>query len=160
MAFRTEEDLFRAALSSPYIQKMLNSDLNLAYFVEPKGLFGIPDLVIVNADPSQAACRKRLRVFAFEMKLSNWKRALIQAFKYRAFAHCSIVLIDADHVGPALLHLDQFKKSRIGLLSITKDGHLKIHNRPSFGAPYSTGLENSISERVLSLSNDSACNRS
>ena len=152
MGFRTEKDLFGAAISSVYIQKMLNSDLNLACFVEPKGLFGIPDLVIVNANPCLASCGKQLRVFAFEMKLSNWRRALIQAFKYRAFAHCSIVLIDADHVGPAISHLDQFRKSRIGLLSIADDGHLRIHNRPSFSAPYSTMLETHLSEKVLNRS--------
>jgi hypothetical protein len=150
MAFKREKDLFDIAFASNYIQNLINSDMHLNYFVEPKGLFGIPDLLIVNADSSQVGCKEHLKSFAFEMKLTKWKRALIQAFRYKAFANYSYVVVDMDHAAPAISNLEQFRKSNIGLMSINECGDLKVHFRPFFDQPFSNDLGSVISEMIFS----------
>ena len=108
MPFKKEMDLFETAFAGSYIQNLINSDMHLNYFVEPKGLFGIPDLVIVNSDPLRFGCKEYLQIIAFEMKLMKWKRALTQAYRYKAFANYSYVLIDMDYVSPAIRNIEQF----------------------------------------------------
>ena len=149
MAFKRERDLFEAAFASNYIQNLINSEMHLNYFVEPKGLFGIPDLLIINADPSQVGCRDQLQTFAFEMKLTKWKRALIQAFRYKAFANYSYVLIDMDHVTPALINIEQFKRSNIGLMSINQYDDFLVHFQPRLDSPFSNNLGSVVSEMIF-----------
>jgi hypothetical protein len=149
MAFKRERDLFEAAFASKYIQNLINSEMHLNYFVEPKGLFGIPDLLIVNADPSQIGCKEHLQTFAFEMKLTKWKRAMIQAFRYKAFANYSFVLVDMDHVAPALSNIEQFKKSNIGLMSVNQYGDSHVHFQPYFDSPFSNNLGSFVSEMIF-----------
>lgn len=151
MAFKREKDLFETALASYYIQNLINSEMHLNYFVEPKGLFGIPDLLIVNADPSQLGCKEHLESFAFEMKLTKWKRALIQAFRYKAFANYSYVVVDMAHVAPVLINIEQFRKSNIGLISINERGDFKVHFRPSFDQPFSNDLGSVVSEMIFNI---------
>ena len=149
MAFKREIDLFETAFASKYIQNILNSEIHLDYFIEPKGLFGIPDLLIVNADPSQVGCKHHLQTIAFEMKLSKWKRALMQAFSIEAFANYSYVLIDMDHVYPALSNIERFKKSNIGLVSVNHHGDFLVHFQPRFDSPFSNDLGSVVSEMIF-----------
>lgn len=54
---------------------------------------------------------------AFEMKLSNWQKALSQASRYRNFAHQAIVVLPPDVCDNAIKVLDTFKLVRVGLWS-------------------------------------------
>ena len=149
MSFQTEDDLFRVALASAYLRDLLDSRFNLAHFVEPRGLFGIPDLVVANSAPPHEEDDQKLDVFAFEMKLSDWKRALIQAFRYKAFANYSAVLLDEDHIAPALAQLERFETAGIGLLGIGDSGDVDVFYFPTCAAPYSGQLEATVREMVF-----------
>lgn len=65
------------------------------------------------------------KVIAIEVKLHNWKRALIQAFKYLVFANQSYVAMDADYVHRAKVNMDEFRKSNVGLVSISFNGKIE-----------------------------------
>jgi hypothetical protein len=52
---------------------------------------------------------------AFELKISDWQRAMMQAHRYRYFANSSIVVLHSDKLKNALEYLDTFKKISVGL---------------------------------------------
>lgn len=150
MKFKSEKQLFDATLSCPSFNDFF-SGYTKKFLVEPKGLFGIPDLVMVDVDckkqPQQLFC-----AFAFEMKLSNWKRAIMQAFRYRSFAEVSYVVLDDNYIRPALRNIDMFQKAKIGLLSINFDGNLIKHFEPETNTPFCTTLRTNLENIVFSTS--------
>lgn len=121
----------------------LTLSVNAYITKEFKGYFGIPDLVIfdVNEDNSIAPLGKAV---AIELKLSNWKRAIEQAYRYKAFADLSLVVIDASRIKPVLDHIDYFKKSRIGLVSFSVNGDLDEIFLPPLEVPYATNLRDKL----------------
>lgn len=140
MKFESEQALFNVAMESPDLKKIIRQIYpQTFYLVEPKGLFGVPDLVVVNLDQADGT-RKKLRSFAFEMKLRNWKRALIQAYRYRSFSDYSYVMLDNSNIGPALKRIEAFKKSNIGLLGIDTSGTIYAYYSPSIEKPYEKSL--------------------
>jgi hypothetical protein len=147
MSFKTEKELFETALRSSYVQTLLGSYTQSLYLIEPRGLFGIPDLVIAGVDGSGSE-HKFLRSFAFEMKLSNWTRALIQAFRYRAFATTSYVVLDQRYVPRALRNLQRFATANVGLLSVDTSANVVVHYQPQPNTPYSVQLEYAFQEMV------------
>ncbi len=148
MPFKTEQHLFEQAVASPFMKNIVGALKYPTYaFSEPKGLFGIPDLVVVNVDQRNGV-DKITRSFAFEMKLSNWRRAIIQAYRYRAFANLVYVVIDLHFLKPALAKIDDFAKSNIGLISIDQLGFLHIEYKPRFELPYCYELETKLRNMV------------
>lgn len=147
MPFRTEKELFETALNSSYFQQLGNPAV---FLVEPQGLFGIPDLVIAKVKHSKAKKRVLVRkTMAFEMKLHNWKRALIQAFRYQAFATMSFVVLDDAYIQRATKNIEKFRIANIGLLSINKDGVVISHYLPQPNEPYSVQLRITFNHLVL-----------
>jgi hypothetical protein len=135
MNFTTEQDLFNTALESSAIQHLASLYTNTFCAAELGGLFGVPDLVIASHLKSETGDTSII-AFAFEMKLSDWKRALAQAFRYRAFAEMSFVILDGKFVGRALKQLDKFQTANVGLLSTDVDGSLRIHHQPRTDLPF------------------------
>ena len=134
MKFESEEQLKKFASESEFIKSRIASADYYEY--ELTGLFGIPDLVIadVRSDGS-------LSSFAIELKLSDWRRALRQAFRYRAFAWKSFVLMDSEYVHRARRHEERFRDANVGLLSIRrKDCRISKHVTPNYQEPYSQPL--------------------
>jgi hypothetical protein len=125
MGFNSEKQLFQIAVESIEFQHLASLYPNTTSLVEPGGLFGVPDLVIASLGGS--CCE--VKAFAFEMKLSNWQRALVQAFRYRAFAEMSFVVMDHNRIKPALACISRFKKAHIGLLSFNTEGELFVHHQ-------------------------------
>lgn len=92
--------------------------------------FGVADFVWVAWKPSRAeedfsalSLEKSLskrHLFAFEAKIKDWQRALQQAFRYRYFADKAVVLMPAENVKPALVHLEVFREHSVGLWSFDK----------------------------------------
>lgn len=149
MPFKTEQQLFETAITSSFIQNMVDSQVYTTYAcIEPQGLFGIPDLVVANVD-FETKETKIYRSFAFEMKLSNWKRALIQAYRYLSFANYSFVVIDRSSQKPALDHINEFTLSNIGLISVDKSGFFSLHFYPKFNQPYSYDMESKFKILLL-----------
>lgn len=148
-AFKTEQQLFEIALTSPFIQNMVDSQVYTTYAcIEPQGLFGIPDLVVANIEYGFQQT-KIYRSFAFEMKLSNWKRALIQAYRYLSFANYSFVVLDRNSQNPAINHIHEFMLSNIGLISVDETGFFSLHYFPKFNKPYSLEMECKFGEIML-----------
>lgn len=150
MGFKTEKELFDTALTSNPIQHLTNLYSNTACLVEPTGLFGIPDLVIASYDFSTDS-KRPIIAFAFEMKLSNWKRALAQAFRYRAFAEVSFVILDSKYINRALKQIEKFQTANIGLLSIDLEGNLHIHHQPSHDIPFCEQTRSNFEKKIVEL---------
>ncbi len=102
---------------------------NFKFEKEVEGLWGVPDFILYDENLD--------KTIAIELKLKNWGRALTQAFKYRAFSHCSFVIIDKDFVHRAKNNIDQFIHYNIGLASFNKKGKIKKIYEPQFTSPYS-----------------------
>ena len=148
MPYDSEAELFDTALNSSFIKK-LNSDQSSCMLFEPKGLFGVPDLLIANPK-GKGTINSKMTVISFEMKLRNWKRALSQAFKYRAFSNISYVVIDYDRANPALRNLEIFERSNVGLLSINSEGLIQTHYEPTVDEPYCDDFREKVNSIVLS----------
>jgi hypothetical protein len=58
---------------------------------------------------------------AFEFKLSNWRKALMQASRYKFFANVSIVVLPIEKCGPPLKYLNTFKQVHVGLWGFDKN---------------------------------------
>ncbi|MCA9394290.1 MAG: hypothetical protein KC900_08810 [Candidatus Omnitrophica bacterium] len=65
---------------------------------------------------------------AFEFKLSDWKRAFMQAYRYSYFADQSIVVMPIENIKPAKTNLMQFQRNQIGLwaFDVSKEKIVKI----------------------------------
>lgn len=88
--------------------------------------YGIADLVMVGWTTAARGAsaftieqmRSRLRqqrLTAFELKLNSWRKALMQASRYRHFCDRSIVVLPAKFVAAASAHLDLFRSLNVGL---------------------------------------------
>ena len=72
------------------------------------------------------------KICAVEAKISDWRRALFQAFRYYDFANESWVLMDSARVNRAIQNIGQFRRLNVGLLSITSEGKLTTHCSPIY----------------------------
>jgi hypothetical protein len=66
-------------------------------------------------------------VIAVEAKLSDWSRAIVQAYRNRQFADESWVVLDHRYYKAALAQLARFERSGVGLASVDVTGNLYIH---------------------------------
>jgi len=84
---------------------------------------GIADLVVFSWDRSlarQASTSLNLEeldptVRAFELKLSNWRKGIMQAHRYKYFSHASILVLPKNRVKSVQSELDLFRKLGVGL---------------------------------------------
>jgi len=63
-----------------------------------------------------------IEICSFEFKLSNWKRALYQAKRYRTFSHRVFVVMPPDSSSLAMDALQIFRKFNIGFIRHDADG--------------------------------------
>ncbi len=105
--------------------------------LEPIGLFGIPDIMI-----------KSDELICIEAKLKNWKRALIQAYKYRTFSQKSYVYMDEDYIKSPLENIDEFKKFNVGLAGVSNE-RINIYYEPKIEQPFSNELYNKAKEKFF-----------
>lgn len=128
--FDTEAEMVKVTL--PYLLDEFNCR---RYIEEPKGLFGIPDLVMFNG-----------KIISIEYKLRNWKQALRQAYRYKSFSEESYVVIDKSYLKKPRENLDAFAKFNIGLAAVDKD-NVEIYYKPKSVKPFSAEL----TDKALSL---------
>lgn len=69
---------------------------------------------------------------AVELKLADWRKALDQAARYRSFAECSLVVVDARHAAAASEHADVFAFNGIGLAELSPFGAVTEIVPPAF----------------------------
>ena len=68
MTFASERQLFEKTITSPFLPNFVDSLVYPTFAcIEPKGLFGIPDLVIANVEQADDNL-EIMRSFAFELK--------------------------------------------------------------------------------------------
>lgn len=125
--FETEADMVMTSL--PFVLDEFGTSRNKIKFIEePKGLFGIPDLLLFNG-----------RVIAIEFKLRNWKQAIKQAYRYKSFSEESYVLLDRKYVNKAKGNIDIFIKYNVGLAAVDED-KIEFYYRPKSVKPFSIDL--------------------
>lgn len=69
-------------------------------------------------------------IISIEAKLRDWRRALYQANRYRAYSNESWVVLDAACSGPAVRNLDAFSARNIGLAIVSRTSGLNILYQP------------------------------
>lgn len=140
MEFISENALTQVVYQNPYIDELVeSSDYLTRSYLELKGLFGIPDLVVLNYD-NRSEKINIIKSYAFEMKIKNWQRALIQAYKYLAFSNYSYVVLDHKFTNSAISNLCKFQNANVGLISVDVQGNFYTHFVPIFSEPYSDDL--------------------
>lgn len=65
---------------------------------------------------SSNALMPRLDIWAFELKISNWKRALFQALQYKAFANYSVVVFPFERESVLAKQMELFRELNVGIL--------------------------------------------
>jgi hypothetical protein len=102
-----------------------------------------------------------LEICSFEFKLSNWKRALYQATRYRSFSHRVFVVLPPEQLPVTTPHLDRFRLLNIGLIVHGRDGQSQEIFRPRKQSPASRhkllralGMLLERQTRLSNLSND------
>ena len=68
-------------------------------------------------------------VVSIEAKLKDWRKALVQARRYKRFSDFSFVLLDGAQASAAKNHLSLFEAQNVGLVSLTVD-KLEFHFIP------------------------------
>ena len=129
MRFETEHDM-SLQFKQFVLSNLIHSNIEL--FEQFKGLFGIPDYLLVEKDVDSVST-----IVTFELKLNNWKRALKQAFKYKSFSNACFVVIDEVFSNRAIHNIDQFVHFNIGLASFNTQDQLKIYFNPGHSEPFS-----------------------
>jgi hypothetical protein len=94
--------------------------------------YGIPDLITFAWSTPQnqgtlfslEALREELQrqlLTAFELKLRDWRKGIVQAYRYRYFCDRSIVVLPRDVVDEASKRLQLFRSLDVGLWSFDPD---------------------------------------
>jgi len=136
MMFASEQEM------SKIFEKYLKERFGDSYLKECQGLFGIPDFVVYSREKDETA------VISFELKLSDWKRAAKQAFRYRSFSNMSYVVMSAQKSAIAVNNIDLFKRYNIGLAKFNNDGLFEILHKPLSGKPYSDNLNRKLIQSI------------
>lgn len=87
-------------------------------------------MLITNAGPNSFTLGSifpplAMEICSFEFKLSNWRRALYQAKRYRTFSHRVFVVMPSSSIRPALRSVDSFRRFNIGLIEHDPSGESK-----------------------------------
>ena len=75
---------------------------------------GVADCIVLRRKDAKAELAKA-QLMAFEAKLSDWRKALTQAYRYRYYADVSIVILPTDVAGPAMDNRPLFRQFGVGL---------------------------------------------
>jgi hypothetical protein len=142
MNFKSEKEM--SELFSKYAYRFIKNT-GLLLVSEVRGLFGIPDFVLFDKNGSNI-----YSIVAIELKLKNWRRALVQAYRYRAFANQSFVILDEAFCKNALLNLSMFEQYNVGLASFNNKNELKIYHIPNFETPFSLMVVKQL-EKFISI---------
>ena len=128
LARKRGESNFVSSFSKAYIASIASVGIGGKEFALSG--FGIADFVwiawrnTVNPDEGSALSIEKLKsllnrhkLTAFEMKLSDWRKGLAQAYRYSYFADEAVVVLPPDLAATAKADLDLFRESNVGLWS-------------------------------------------
>ena len=119
---------------------------------------GVADLVLctIEGDPSPSrSAADPVSIVAFETKLSDWRRALQQAYRYRYYADQAFVVLPPGRETKAVENRDLFRQLGIGLCIYNPHGEsISILCEPGTDRP----LNPRRREQALDLFRDRARN--
>lgn len=87
--------------------------------------------------------------YSIELKLSKWQKALEQAIRGKSFSQYQFVALDDENVLRAVENLEVFKEYGVGLMEISDDGEIYVHNEPDREKPYSPLNKWRLNERTI-----------
>lgn len=128
-------------IMSADFEKYLRSMVGNTYYKEWQGLFGIPDYVCFSKQGD------KISVVSFELKLTDWRGALVQAFRYKSFSDYSYVVLPKETAIKASENQSIFEQYGIGLASFNGNSYDIIY-RPCRVAPYSNRLREIAEGRI------------
>lgn len=131
-------------------EKCIRSTIGNTYYKEWQGLFGIPDYVCFSKVNGE------IKVVSFELKLTNWRGALVQAFRYRSFSDYSYVVLPIETASKALEHLELFTRYGVGLISFN-DTMCDIKYSPSRQKPLSDNMRKKVETRIKKCRKKAKC---
>jgi len=144
MCFKSEQEM--SLVFESFINNLFENK-NISILKEQKGLFGIPDYLLV-----ENSINSINYIISIELKLKNWKGALKQAFRYRSFSNESFVILDESSINLGLKNLESFKRYNIGLGTFSGENEFRIHYFPQPSEPFTNkfigNIENSIPKQV------------
>lgn len=76
---------------------------------------GVADLVLCTIDTPAQSTASPVTIMAFETKLSDWRRAIQQAYRYRYYADQAFVVLPPGREAKAAENQDLFRQLGIGL---------------------------------------------
>ena len=59
-----------------------------------------------------------IELWAIELKVENWRRAIYQSLQYRSFSHITVIVIPMMYSKRILAHRDQFQTFNIGVIAL------------------------------------------
>ncbi len=87
------------------------------------------------------------------MKLKDWRKAMMQASRYRYFAHQPIVVLPADICHNALVYIETFQSINVGLWGYDElESSIIRHFTPRPRKPLSTKHHIQAMRKVAKLS--------
>jgi predicted transcriptional regulator len=86
---------------------------------------------------------------AIEAKLSNWKRALKQAYRYNWFSHYSYVVLPKNKISSPKKNIILFHQMKVGLASIDDQGEIEVIYNPRRARPFNRSMEYLLNESLL-----------
>ena len=88
---------------------------------------GVADCIAVRNWDIPYGSRKKPHVIAFETKLSDWKKAMAQAYRYRYYADESVVVVPPQVARIALKNRHLFEEVGVGLWTFDPDSYAIQH---------------------------------
>lgn len=122
---RSHEDLaISLGIAKAATQRLIRQFQGLGLLLDVPSGIALPSIAVL---PFQS-------IISIEAKLSDWSRALFQAYRNRQFADESWVVLDHRFSKSAVTKLERFQRSGVGLASVSVTGDLYIHY-PAPSAP-------------------------
>jgi hypothetical protein len=151
--WRRTESSFLRRFESVYLSSQREAALASREFAVEG--FGRADLVWLAWENSQMpedftalALKKRARLTAIEAKVADWRKGLHQAFRYRYFAHRSLLVLPTPMASTAARFLPTFRRLHVGLWGFdVESGRLRKWCTPRASLP----LSHQAWERALHL---------
>lgn len=73
-------------------------------------------------------------IVALEAKLTNWRKAIHQAWRNTSFANSAYVVLPRDSADPALQHIEEFQDYGIGLC-LVNEHHIEVISKSASHKP-------------------------
>ena len=143
MSFESEQQLATTFLEAAgdFLGSLHRDDLHVKAEVRAPG--GVPDYVLYRYVPDTMHY-----LIAVEFKLANWRRALVQAFRYRNFANEAYVVLDEERGRRAVLNAEIFRAANVGLITINTSARIEVIHFPTPSIPFSAQFARAVAEEI------------